>query len=100
MKKIFTLSAFISLTFFAFSQSSSLSAIARGPSKDSGSQTPKIPVTHFHQAPPFFTEDFSSGIPGSWTNVDNSGNNVLWRATTTGAVNNTAPVDPQLNTVG
>lgn len=48
----------------------------------------------------FFSEDFASGIPAGWTNVDNSGNNVLWRTTTTGALSMGAPVDAQLNPVG
>jgi hypothetical protein len=48
----------------------------------------------------FFTEDFASGIPVGWTNVDNSGNNVLWRTTTTGSVNTAVSVDTALNPVG
>jgi len=48
----------------------------------------------------FFTEDFASGIPLGWTNVDNSGNNILWRVTTTGASNGNVSVDTVLNTAG
>lgn len=48
----------------------------------------------------FFTEDFSSGIPGSWSNVDNSGNNILWQYTTTGAANPNPNVDSVLNPAG
>jgi len=48
----------------------------------------------------FFTEDFASGIPGGWTNVDLSGNNVLWRTTTTGSVNTGVSVDTTLNPIG
>lgn len=47
----------------------------------------------------FFTEDFSSGIPAGWTNVDNSGNNIIWRTTTTGASNGSVTVDTVLNSV-
>ncbi|MEO8086719.1 MAG: T9SS type A sorting domain-containing protein [Bacteroidota bacterium] len=60
-----------------------------------------IAIQCFHMnGQSFFSEDFASGIPGSWTNVDNSGNNVLWRATTTGALNQAVPVDPHLSTIG
>lgn len=59
-----------------------------------------VPVNNQVQSPPFFSEDFSAGIPAGWTNVDNSGNNVLWRTTTNGAVSTTTPVDEQLNPVG
>jgi len=48
----------------------------------------------------FFTEDFASGIPGTWSNVDNSGNNVLWRTTTTGSVDTNVTVDTVLNPAG
>src|SRR6187399_962253 len=56
--------------------------------------------TAFIIAQTFFSEDFSSGIPVTWTNIDYSGNNVLWRTTTTGAYNQTTPVDEFLNPVG
>jgi hypothetical protein len=52
------------------------------------------------RAQTFFSEDFASGIPGGWTNVDNSGNNVLWRTTTTGSVNTNVSVDTVLNPAG
>ena len=48
----------------------------------------------------FYTEDFASGIPAGWTNVDNSGNNVLWRTTTSGSVNTNVVVDTVLNQLG
>src|SRR6188768_3630065 len=48
----------------------------------------------------FFTEDFASGIPLGWTNVENSGNNILWRVTTTGASNGNVSVDTVLNNAG
>lgn len=56
------------------------------------------PVLLFGQT--FFTEDFASGIPAGWTNVDNSGNNVLWRATTTGAINGNPYTDSVLSNAG
>ena len=48
----------------------------------------------------FYSEDFANGIPVGWSNVDNSGNNVLWRTTTTGSVNTNVSVDTALNPVG
>ena len=30
------------------------------------------------QETPFWSEDFSNGIPASWTNEDESGNGILW----------------------
>lgn len=48
----------------------------------------------------FFSEDFSGGIPVTWTNVDNGTYNVKWRTTTTGALNQSAPVNSQLSQVG
>src|SRR5688572_13913820 len=48
----------------------------------------------------FFTEDFASGIPPGWTNVDLSGNNILWRTTTTGSSNGNVSVDTVLNPAG
>jgi len=48
----------------------------------------------------FFSEDFGSGIPGGWTNIDQSGNNILWRVTTTGSHNGSALVDSLLNPAG
>ena len=48
----------------------------------------------------FFSEDFASGIPAGWTNVDQSGNNILWRVTTTGSHNGSVLVDSLLNPVG
>jgi len=58
-----------------------------------------IPVIML-KAQTFFSEDFASGIPAGWTNVDNSGNNVLWRTTTTGSMNPGIAVDSTLNPVG
>ena len=51
-------------------------------------------------AQPFFSEDFSSGIPAGWTNIDNSGNNVVWRTTLTGAFNTGTVMDEQLSQSG
>src|SRR5262245_43906632 len=49
---------------------------------------------------PFYSEDFASGLPGSWQNIDNgSPANVLWRYTTTGAMNG-FPFDNFLNPNG
>ena len=49
---------------------------------------------------PFYTEDFASGLPASWQNVDNgSPANVLWRYTTTGAMNG-FPFANALSSVG
>jgi len=52
------------------------------------------------QAQTFYSEDFSAGIPAGWTNVDISGNNILWRTTTTGSLNTNVIVDTLLNPVG
>ena len=52
------------------------------------------------QTVPFYTEDFSAGLPGSWQNIDNgSMANVLWRYTTTGAMNG-FPFSNALSSVG
>ena len=50
-------------------------------------------------AVPFYTEDFSSGLPAGWNIVDNSSNGVNWRWTTTGASSASAGLDT-LNSVG
>ncbi|CAN5373836.1 hypothetical protein BH11BAC1_BH11BAC1_27440 [soil metagenome] len=97
MKKIFLLVAIIAHGTFAksnqpFTDSSRNKTGEKSQRFNSGN--------HVTQSPPFFTEDFASGIPGTWTNVDNSGNNVQWRTTTTGAFNTFTPVDEQLSTVG
>ncbi|CAN5517042.1 hypothetical protein BH11BAC1_BH11BAC1_00320 [soil metagenome] len=34
---------------------------------------------------PFYSEDFASGIPGTWQSTDNVGDGVVWRYTTTGS---------------
>lgn len=34
---------------------------------------------------PFYSQDFSGGIPGTWQNNDNAGDGVVWRYTTTGS---------------
>ena len=54
----------------------------------------------FAFAQTLFSEDFSSGISGIWTNVDNSGNNITWRYTTTGAISTGLIVSSQLNPAG
>ena len=36
---------------------------------------------------PFYTEDFSSGIPASWQAIDSAGNGLNWKHTMTGAFN-------------
>ena len=56
--------------------------------------------TAYLNAQTFFSEDFSSGIPGGWVNIDNSGNGIVWKVTTTGAFNQSVPVDAQLNPNG
>jgi len=48
----------------------------------------------------FFSEDFSGGIPGGWTNVDISGHNITWRVTTTGATSTGLLVNSELSPVG
>jgi hypothetical protein len=49
---------------------------------------------------PFYSEDFAAGLPGSWQNIDNGSTaNVLWRYTTTGAMNG-FPFDNALSAVG
>jgi hypothetical protein len=48
----------------------------------------------------FFSEDFASGIPLGWNNVDASGNNILWRRTTSGAQNGGTLMDSVLNPTG
>ncbi len=51
-------------------------------------------------AVPFFTEDFASGIPATWGNIDNAGSGVVWVYTTTGAYVPNLVVDAQLNPIG
>lgn len=42
-----------------------------------------------------FTEDFASGLPGTWQSVDNTGVGVeLWVQTTTGSANGNVVIDP------
>src|SRR5689334_3599725 len=52
-------------------------------------------------AVPFYSEDFASGLPGTWQNVDNNSvAHVLWRYTTTGAKNSFPNFSNALSTVG
>ena len=99
MKKIILLFIFSCYNISVFSQVPSLAEGVKG-KKSLHEVSRHIPVKNQTQSPPFFSEDFSAGIPAGWTNVDNSGNGVVWRTTTTGAVNTTSPVDEQLNPVG
>jgi hypothetical protein len=49
---------------------------------------------------PFYSEDFASGLPGTWLNIDNgSAANVLWRWTDSGAANG-FPFDDAMDTAG
>lgn len=61
----------------------------------------KSPAAPRTQAAPFYSEDFSMGIPPGWQIVDNAGNGVNWRWTTTG-INNAGfyPGIDTLNSVG
>ncbi len=99
MKKIILLSAIIGFGICAFAGQPLLSD-ALNNKKVHKDALPTIHVNDALQSSPFFSEDFSAGIPAGWTNVDNSGNNVLWRTTSTGALNTTTPVDEQLNPAG
>jgi hypothetical protein len=54
----------------------------------------------FSHAQVFFSENFASGLPPGWTNIDNSGNNITWRVTTTGALNSNSYVDTVLSPAG
>ncbi|REK05016.1 MAG: T9SS C-terminal target domain-containing protein [Bacteroidetes bacterium] len=47
----------------------------------------KVTVPAKMNSTPFYSEDFSGGLPGSWTAVDSAGNGVNWRWTTTGIFN-------------
>jgi hypothetical protein len=50
---------------------------------------------------PFYSEDFASGLPGTWQNVDNNSvAHVLWRYTTTGAKNTFSNFSNALSPVG
>lgn len=99
MKKIFLLVVVSFCNICAFAQHPSFFEAVK--SKKTGHElTRLVPVNNQVQSPPFFSEDFSAGIPAGWSNVDNSGNGVLWRTTTTGAFNTTTPVEEQLNPAG
>lgn len=47
----------------------------------------KTPMPNRVQSVPFYSEDFSGGLPSGWTVTDNAGNGVLWHYTTTGIFN-------------
>lgn len=44
-----------------------------------------LPGNHVNSAA-FYSEDFASGIPAGWQNIDSSGNGSFWKHTTTGAL--------------
>jgi len=77
---------FITYSFvFLLCASSAMAANSFGKKKNGTAR-------HTHQndllTVPFYSEDFASGLPGSWQNIDNGSTaNVLWRYTTTGAMN-------------
>lgn len=99
MKKIVLLFVVTCCNISVFSQTSSLAEAIMG-KKSQHDVSRIVHAKNQTQSPPFFSEDFAAGIPAGWTNVDNNGNGVLWRTTTTGAANTTTPVDDQLNPVG
>lgn len=76
------------------------SAMAANYSGKNNNGTSKHTNPNSTQTVPFYSEDFSAGLPGTWQNVDNgSPANVLWRYTTTGAMNG-FPFDNFLNATG
>ncbi len=98
MKKT-TLSVFLLLsTAFVFAKDGKVSQLAGSNGKPELKSTGKT-IAHVGQSSArvglqtnqinaaFFTEDFSSGIPAGWTNVDAAGNGVVWTATSAGAAN-------------
>lgn len=55
--------------------------------------------TNHTQSVPFYSQDFSGGLPATWQAVDNAGNGINWRYTTTGAYNSSPGFDT-LSSVG
>lgn len=51
------------------------------------------------QAVPFYSQDFSGGIPGNWQVIDHSGNGLNWTWTTTGSFSASPGID-SLSTSG
>ena len=51
------------------------------------SRFPSTAQGHLISFAPFYSEDFSGGIPAGWQNIDSSGNGLLWNATSQGASN-------------
>ncbi len=49
---------------------------------------------------PFYLEDFASGIPATWQNVDNAASGVVWRFTTTGATGSSFPCSGAMSNAG
>ena len=78
MKKVLVIAGFmLSVFFLTAKQPTNYKA-----SRNSDREHPEMRlIVHKNetQSPPFFTEDFSGGIPAGWTNVDNNGGGVLWR---------------------
>ena len=93
MKKIITY-------FFVFLLLTSAAAVANPFGKKHGANARGGNPDNTVLTVPFFSEDFASGLPGTWMNIDNgSSANVLWRYTTTGAAN-TFPFTSVLDTTG
>ncbi|HRH65480.1 MAG TPA: T9SS type A sorting domain-containing protein [Bacteroidia bacterium] len=76
---------------------SGLSAAARQRAQLPADNSASIPFRHVLTprtlAVPFYSQDFSSGFPATWQVVDNSGNGLDWKWTTTGAFSPSPGID-------
>ncbi len=61
------------------------SVMASNPSGNNKNGTARHSGPNSVQTVPFYMQDFSGGIPGTWQNNDNAGDGVMWRYTTTGS---------------
>ncbi|MBK6837157.1 MAG: T9SS type A sorting domain-containing protein [Bacteroidetes bacterium] len=83
---------------------SGLTAISRQRAALPADNSASVPFRHGSvlprtQAVPFYSQDFSSGIPGTWQVNDNSSNGLNWTWTNTGAYSSSPGLD-SLSTVG
>lgn len=82
---------------------SGLSAVTRHRAAQNTDNCTSVPLRHSvtprTQAVPFYSQDFSGGIPGTWQVVDNTPNGLVWTWTTTGAFSSSPGLD-SLSTLG
>ncbi|MBP6334024.1 MAG: choice-of-anchor J domain-containing protein [Bacteroidia bacterium] len=88
MKNSTRIFIFLALVLSTYSGFASRLTGSQGPIDNGATQSFRSnPVPNKIQAAPFYSQDFSGGIPSGWQSVDNAGNGLFWKYTTTGIFN-------------